>query len=52
MSQLLLDIKRLAAAYAADAVAIRRHLHTHPELSFEETETAAFVTQELRKLGL
>jgi amidohydrolase len=45
-------IKRLAAEYAADTVALRRHLHAHPELSFEETNTAAFVTRELQKLGL
>ncbi len=45
-------IQRLAAAYAADAVAVRRHLHAYPELSFQETGTAAFVAQELRKLGL
>ena len=27
-----------------DVVAWRRHLHRHPEVSFEEHETAAFVT--------
>lgn len=31
---------------------IRHHLHAHPELSFEEFETAAFVAQELRHMGL
>ena len=45
-------IQRLAAAHAADTVAVRRHLHAHPELSFEETATAAYVAAELRKLGL
>ena len=45
-------IQRLAAEYAADTVAVRHHLHAYPELSFQETETAAFVAQELRKLGL
>ncbi len=45
-------IQRLAAEYAADVVAVRHHLHAHPELSFQETETVAFVAQELRKLGL
>ena len=29
----------LAKAYEAQAVAWRRHLHSHPELSFEEFET-------------
>ena len=45
-------IQRLAAEYAADVVAVRHHLHAYPELSFQETETVAFVAQELRKLGL
>ena len=49
---LLPEIQRLAAQFAADTVAIRRHLHAHPELSFEETNTVAFVTRELEKLGL
>ena len=45
-------ISGLAAEYAADTVALRRHLHAYPELSFAETATAAFVTRELEKLGL
>lgn len=35
-----------------DLIAIRRHLHQHPELSCEESETAAFVAEQLRALGL
>ena len=49
---LISRIQQLAAAHAADTVAVRRHLHAHPELSFQETNTAAFVTKELQKLGL
>ena len=30
----------------------RRHLHTRPELGFEEHETAAFIAERLRTLGL
>ncbi|KAA0918374.1 M20 family metallopeptidase [Dietzia sp. ANT_WB102] len=30
----------------------RRHIHANPELSFEETETTAFIAGELEKLGL
>lgn len=30
----------------------RRHLHRHPELSFEEQNTATFVESELRALGI
>ncbi len=33
-------------------IADRRHLHQHPELSFQEFETAAFVTDRLQALGL
>jgi amidohydrolase len=31
-----------------DAIAWRRHLHAHPELSFQERETAAFVRERLQ----
>ncbi|WP_233559690.1 M20 family metallopeptidase [Taibaiella sp. KBW10] len=30
----------------------RRHLHAHPELSFQEYETMAFVSAELKKIGI
>ena len=30
----------------------RRHIHANPELSFEESETTAFIAEELKKLGL
>jgi amidohydrolase len=35
----------------ADVVGWRRHLHRHPELSFEERETSAFVAQTLAGFG-
>ena len=44
-------IQQLAAAYAADVVALRQHLHAHPELSFKETNTAAFVTRAAAPAG-
>ena len=34
------------------AVALRRWLHRHPELSFNEAETAARVVRELERLGI
>jgi len=34
-----------------EVVAIRRDLHEHPELGFEETRTAAIVAERLRRLG-
>ncbi|MDQ1086391.1 M20 family metallopeptidase [Siphonobacter sp. SORGH_AS_1065] len=45
-------IKQLAGKYAAEFVANRRHLHTNPELSFQEYETQKFVAEQLRTLGL
>jgi amidohydrolase len=35
----------------ADAIAWRRHLHAHPELSFSEHETARFVRETLESFG-
>ncbi len=39
------------AAVLADAIAIRRDLHAHPELGFAEERTAAIVAERLRALG-
>jgi amidohydrolase len=33
-------------------VAVRRHLHAHPELAFAEFETTSFLEQRLRDVGL
>ncbi|WP_448615623.1 amidohydrolase [Modestobacter sp. URMC 112] len=35
-----------------ELVAVRRHLHAHPELGFAEHETTAFLEQQLRAAGL
>lgn len=45
-------LRTLAADAFPEVVRIRRALHARPELSFEEHETAAFITAELRALGL
>jgi amidohydrolase len=45
-------IKALAEKWHADTIAIRRHLHKHPELSFEEQQTAAFIAQKLTDYGI
>ena len=34
-----------------DLIQLRRHLHSHPELSGQEYQTAALVAGELRKAG-
>ncbi|WP_415183890.1 M20 aminoacylase family protein [Phaeovulum sp.] len=40
------------AALAPEMTAWRRHLHAHPELSFDCHETAAFVAARLREFGV
>lgn len=40
-------IKQLAKAYHQDTIAIRRHLHQHPELSYEEVETGKYIAAKL-----
>jgi amidohydrolase len=45
-------IKSLAQAYKQEVIAVRRHLHAHPELSFKEVETAAFVAGKLKEIGI
>lgn len=52
MSNLKEKTQQLASKYFEEVVGLRRHLHSHPELSFEEYETAAFVKQQLAGLGI
>ena len=40
------------ASHNSNLVAIRRHLHAHPELAFAEFETTSFLEQRLREVGL
>ena len=35
-----------------ELVAIRRHLHSHPELSFKEHKTAEYIESHLQGLGM
>ncbi|WP_174277988.1 amidohydrolase [Goekera deserti] len=39
-------------AHTDELVAVRRHLHAHPELGFAEHETTAFIEHQLRAAGL
>ncbi|QRR02883.1 M20 metallopeptidase family protein [Dyadobacter sandarakinus] len=52
MFELLGKIKSLAKENAAAAIKHRRHLHSNPELSFEEFKTAQYVAAELSAIGL
>jgi amidohydrolase len=44
-------LEPLLRSVAADVVEWRRHLHCHPELSFQEYETAQFVHEKLQSFG-
>lgn len=46
------SIKQLASKYADEFIAVRRHLHAHPELSYQEFQTAEYVKEQLGKLGI
>ncbi len=52
MNELLERIKQRAAELSAKTVETRRYLHAHPELSYQEYETAAYVAGRLREIGL
>lgn len=45
-------VKGLASEHFSQVLDIRRHIHAHPELSFQEHETSKFVTQKLKEIGL
>ncbi len=46
------DIKTKVSKLADELVQIRRHLHAHPELSFQEKQTAAYISGLLQKWGI
>ncbi|XVV12051.1 amidohydrolase [Actinoplanes sp. CA-131856] len=46
------QLDRWLASRGAELVAIRRHIHAHPEPSYREFETAALVARELAVAGL
>lgn len=45
-------IKALASQYKDEFVGVRRHLHAHPELSYQEFETSAYVQQKLKEYSI
>ncbi len=46
------DVARPVADLLPDLVTLRRDLHAHPELAYQERRTAGIVAQSLRLLGL
>lgn len=49
---MLEKIKQLAKNYAEEFVEVRHHLHSHPELSFEEYNTSEFIQDKLKMWGI
>ena len=52
MSKITDQIKDLAERYFEEVRDVRRHLHMHPELSFEEHQTSAYLADQLQKEGI
>ncbi len=50
--QLLEKIKTLSKQYFSEIQTIRRHMHAHPELSFQEFNTSAFIAQKLKEFQI
>lgn len=50
--QLKDNILAAAASLFGETVEMRRHLHRHPELSFHEAATSAYVAERLRGVGV
>lgn len=49
---LLSTIKTLSKEIQPEIIEIRRHLHAHPELSYEEYETSRYVAERLKSFGI
>jgi len=49
---LLQKIKNLAAEYATENIAVRRHLHANPELSYEEFNTSRYLQEKLTAMDI
>ena len=45
-------IKSLAGSYHQEIINTRRHIHQHPELSFQEIETGKFIADKLNEFGI
>ncbi len=49
---MLQKIKELAKKYAPEFIEVRHHLHAHPELSYQEFKTSAFIQEKLTSLNI
>ncbi len=52
MNELVKKVKALSEEYFEEILSIRRHIHSHPELSFKEYNTAEFIEKKLSDFGI
>lgn len=52
MNELAEKVKRLSESNYEEILAVRRHIHANPELSFHEYETANYIEKKLRSYGI
>ncbi len=52
MKEIIDKIKLLSNELGAEIISIRRHIHQHPELSFEERQTQQFIKEKLAEIGV
>lgn len=52
MQDLKQKIQSLAKEYLSETIKIRRHIHAHPELSFEEYNTSDFIVSKLKAYNI
>ena len=52
MNDVIERIGKLAGEFEPEIIALRRHFHSHPELSWQEERTTDRVQEELLKLGI
>src|SRR5215204_1794985 len=52
MSPLKEKIQSLSQSYLPEFIEIRHHLHAHPELSYVEFETSAYIQRQLKQIGI
>lgn len=49
---MLEKIKSLSEKYFSETQSYRHHIHSNPELSFQEFETSAYIQSQLKQLGI
>ena len=52
MEDLKSKIQQLAKDIHSEVIGHRRHLHQHPELSYQEVETGKYIALQLQKMGI